>query len=666
MSDADEVDAQLHSGQSKDPSASVRDSNGVSLQPPCEVVETLVFDDETTLRNAATSSGRHVASSSDYIPARGNGSSAAASQAIHYPAQMMYHPYFFHPAMFGSQPMSGMAGLGYAPLQNHHQNPQSSSTACLPSGSSGSGTANACPAAGTSGSGATRRKKDARERRSSSHSESESPQRYKRCSPLASLSRRREQRSPVRENSASPRRRETPQSYERRSSRASLSRRREHRSPVRECSPSPHKKEYISSSRAARSRKRQRRSISRGSSFSPRSEGPNSPLRDSVSPSSRRSFVQKARNRRSLSSSPPRSAAGEEEDQNFDEDEDFALSRHECLALIKELRPDLVSAGSNYKKKALSAGERSLSRHKSRNDALCFAQSPLVSDTLTNLQSDIRKGIDSLPEDKPADLPPSTLKTGDLLKSAPMFAWSSLTKGSLLLAEGPLPAEKLSPSSSDLTSRSKQSNNSFKPVLKEKGLLSLEESALRGLQSLSVSDSIMGIIADCLDDKQPLDKSYSRRPTQHELLQLTNFACRGITHAVDATARCYLNAVLIKRDSFLNSADKLPEEYDRSALRSLPISAPALIGPQVALNVKRWEKRHFDSSVHSIVARADKDKRSPRKRHQSAPSHRPASKFRRYDSSGSRAWPSSRANSGRGRPLSRQGKSKPKASAHPQ
>ena len=88
------------------------------------VAETLVVDDETTLRNAATSSRRHGASSSDSLLARvmvaaitrtgypllwangtckGKGSSVNAQQAIHYPAQMMYHPYYMyiHPTMFG-------------------------------------------------------------------------------------------------------------------------------------------------------------------------------------------------------------------------------------------------------------------------------------------------------------------------------------------------------------------------------------------------------------------------------------------------------------------------------------------------------------------------------------------------------------------------------------
>ena len=52
----------------------VRVSNGVSVHPPCAVAETLVVDDETTLRNAATSSRRHGASSSDSLLAKSNGS----------------------------------------------------------------------------------------------------------------------------------------------------------------------------------------------------------------------------------------------------------------------------------------------------------------------------------------------------------------------------------------------------------------------------------------------------------------------------------------------------------------------------------------------------------------------------------------------------------------
>ena len=176
----------------------------------------------------------------------------------------------------------------------------------------------------------------------------------------------------------------------------------------------------------------------------------------------------------------------------------------------------------------------------------------------------------------------------------------------------------------------------------------------------------MGIVADCLDDSQPLDVEYARKPDKQEVLQLVHFACKSLKHAVDATARCYLNTVLIKRDSFLHTADKLPDDYDRSALRSLPISAPALIGPQVALNVEKWEKRQFDRSVHSIVAKADKVGHSPRKRFRSASDQRSASGSKKSYSSAFRSSSFSRQKSSRGRFIPKNGKSKPKASAHPQ
>ena len=647
MSDSDEVAAssapdrpplQL-SGQS-DPlplpcsSSKSKCTHDVLLHTPQgpSVEETVVSNDEATNRNGESSS-RHVAASFDFLQAgRGNGSTAAAFNAYHYPGPMgiyqqpfYHHP--FHPSMYATQPMSGMAGVGFVPFsqaQNHFHAPPSSS-AYHQSGTSGNNgpTSNACPAPGTSGSGAARRKKDVGVRRSSPRSGSESPQRDERRSSRTPVSYRGERDSSRRKRSASPR--------------------------SRECL----------SSRAGRSRRRQKRSSSRGSSYSPRRRGQISPP-SSSSPSSRREFVQKARFQHSPSASPFHSANSGSEASVSDE-EDHALSRSECLALIRDLKPDLVTSGDSNKK-VLSAGERAFSRRKSQDSALRFVQSSLVSDTLAKIQTEIRKESELLP-DQPVDLPHATLKTGELVKPPHVFTSSFSRKISSPLAEGNLPSEKLTPSSSDLTSRSKSSGN-FKPVLKEKGLLSLEESALRGLQSLSVVDSILGIVADCVNDNRPLDQSYARRPSSRELSQLINFACKGINHAVDASARCYLNTVLIKRDCFLKSADRLPDENDRSALRSLPISAPALIGPQVAANVERWEKRQFDSSVRSIMSRADKRKHSPQKRHLSASSHTPASKFRKFDSSYSRS--SSHGGASRGRFPSKRGKSKPKASAHPQ
>ena len=54
------------------------------------VAETLVVDDETTLRIAATSSRRHGASSSDSLLAKSKGSSDNAQQAIRYSGQMVH------------------------------------------------------------------------------------------------------------------------------------------------------------------------------------------------------------------------------------------------------------------------------------------------------------------------------------------------------------------------------------------------------------------------------------------------------------------------------------------------------------------------------------------------------------------------------------------------
>ena len=134
---------------------------------------------------------------------------------------------------------------------------------------------------------------------------------------------------------------------------------------------------------------------------------------------------------------------------------------------------------------------------------------------------------------------------------------------------------------------------------------------------------------------------------------------------MDAASRCYLNSILIRRDSFLSTADNLPDDYDRAALRALPISAPALLGPQVSVNVENWDKKKFDSSVRSIISKAGKDRRSPRKRSFRTDSQ-PPSKSRRFDSSASQ-HPSSRGGAGRGKTksFSSRGKPTPK-SAHPQ
>ena len=514
-----------------------------------------------------------------------------------YPVQA-FHPYYGHPGMFGSQPMSGMAGVGFAPLPQQTQ-PASTSGAAIQQSQPAS-CAVPEPQAGTSGS--------TEHRRSSKRSGKK---------PGLSLPRAYESSPPSRRDRSSSR----------------FSRIRGGRSPSLESS--------VSSRRRGRD--------------------------PSSSPSPRRSFVRKTRKGRSVSSSSaPSLESGEEEEVLAEAEAELsALSIQECLSLVKGIRPDLVSAGKKSDERVLSAGERALAKRKSKGDSLCFVQSDLVSKTLSNLQSKIRGNKKIPPLDQPADLPHSALKMGDLLPSPQ--SWHGKTDRVSFLAEGVLPLEKLTPSSSDLSSRSNPSLKTFKPFLKESGLTKIEEAALMGLQCLSVSDSVLGIVADCLVDSDPLDKEYARRPSKEELLQLVSFACKFINRAVGSTARCYLNTILIKRDSFLHSADKLEQDYDKSALRSLPISAPALIGPQVALNVEKWEKRQFDHSVRSIVSKAHKKvEHSPRKRARSTSDQRSASGSKRFYSSAFRSSSSSQQRAGRGRFNPKNQKSKPKASAHPQ
>ena len=523
---------------------------------------------------------------------------AYGGQGSMYPYPYGYPmPFYGHPTMFGPQPMSGMAGVGFAPMAQHSQ----------PGGGTYHQTSTcAGPESGAGTSSSTGHKKSyTRSEKRVTHSLPRaydvSPQRERRRS-LSRATRRKGRRSPSRESSISPQRR------------------------------------------------------GRGSSLSSQSR----------SPSPRRSFVQRMRKRRSRSSSPARSMeSGEEEQELVEEEEEFSsLSFSDCVSLVQRIRPDLVSTSSKSDMKALSAGERSVFKRKTKDDVLCFEQSALVSETLCNLQTKIRSEEKTPSNDQPADLPHSALKIGELLPASPFLASRRRGNRGSFIAEGVLPSQKLAPSSSDLSARSNPS--SFKPHLKEKGLVSLEESALRGLQSLSITDSLFGIVADCLDESQTLESEYTRRPSKQELLQLIHFACKCLNYAVDATARCYLNTVLIRRDSFLSSADKLPQDYDKSALRSLPISAPALIGPQVAHNVEKWEKRQFDRSVRSIVSKADKVERSPRKRARSASDQHSASGSKRFNSSASRSSSFSQRKSSRGRFVPKNGKSKPKASAHPQ
>ena len=328
------------------------------------------------------------------------------------------------------------------------------------------------------------------------------------------------------------------------------------------------------------------------------------------------------------------------------------------LALVAELRPDLVTTPDRGRERVVSAGERVFSRHKLSEETRVFKQAELVTQTLANLQLSLRGRHEPPAPGEPAELPHGALKTGELLPPPSFLSRKNRSQ----LGKGTLPPAKLTPSRSDLSAHS-SSKQLFKPLLKEKGLNNMEESARKGLEALSITDTLLGIVMDTLDGASLQDR-YTRRPTKDECLQIMLMACKHVAYATDAVARCYLDAVLVKRDSFLNSADKL-DPCDRSALRSLPIMAPALIGPHVALNVEKAEKRQFDVSVRKIVSKAGGQKSSPRKRFSHPDSH-PSPKFRRGESSSSRTSTFSKRNTGRSNQHSNWGKPKPKGSAHPQ
>ena len=388
-----------------------------------------------------------------------------------------------------------------------------------------------------------------------------------------------------------------------------------------------------------------------------------SPFRRSLSPSSRRSFVRRARNLLPSDSSSSRSSGSEEEDDGeFQEERNLDFSFSAGIALVADIRPDLVTSSDKERDRVISAGERVFSRRKSTEEPRALKQADLVTETLAKLQLDLRGQQEPPAPGEPAELPHRALKTGELLPPTHSLAKGGKSKRSLL-GKGSLPDSRLVPSRSDLSSRS-SSKVTFKPFLKEKGLNHLEDTARRGLEALSISDTLLGVVMDSLDSES-LSDSYTRQPSKDELLQLMLLACKSVAQATDSVARCYLDAILIRRDSFLSSADRLPEEYDRSALRSLPIASPTLIGPQVALNVEKFEKKQFDTSVRSIVSKSGGKKASPRKRSLHSDFHTPA-KFKRRDGSSSRPSSFFKKNTGRGNHHSSRGKSQPKGSAHPQ
>ena len=131
----------------------------------------------------------------------------------------------------------------------------------------------------------------------------------------------------------------------------------------------------------------------------------------------------------------------------------------------------------------------------------------------------------------------------------------------------------------------------------------------------------------------------------------------------DSLARGYLNSILIKRDSFLSEASKLPDANDRSALRSLPISPTALFGPQVKLSVERWAKNDFDDTVKDCMkSKARSESKKPFKR------PRTDSKPPRPQNLASDSFANShpKKSYGNKNQTSYRGKPKPKGSAHPQ
>ena len=55
----------------------------------------------------------------------------------------------------------------------------------------------------------------------------------------------------------------------------------------------------------------------------------------------------------------------------------------------------------------------------------------------------------------------------------------------------------------------------------------MEESALRGLEALSVTDSLLGFVVDSLDSDSTGSQLFSRTPSNSDLLQLMLFACKA-------------------------------------------------------------------------------------------------------------------------------------------
>ena len=387
---------------------------------------------------------------------------------------------------------------------------------------------------------------------------------------------------------------------------------------------------------------------------------------ESLSPSPRRNFVREARRGRSSSSSSSSSSSQSDEEEEKtasriqedapDNKESFSFAR--ALSIVAELRPDLVTSSEGGPKKALSSGEKIFSKNDQATGNIVLKQSDLLCSTLINLQQELRGANNDPPSStEVADLLQGAMKTGDLFSTP-----SSLHKRPLL-AKGILPSKRLTPSRSDLSCRkSGKNSNSFKPLLKEKSLTSMEETALRGLEALSIVDSVLGVVMGSREGS-PLSNLYPRRPTEDEISDLLLLTCKGVSLATNCLARGYMNAVLIKRDSFLSEASKLPDVSDRSALRSLPIAPPALLGPQVKLTVKRCEKDDFEESVKDCLkskARSESRQSPKRRRTDFKP---PQSKKSGGDSF---ANSYSKKSFGKKNQPSNQGKPKPKGSANPQ
>ena len=302
-----------------------------------------------------------------------------------------------------------------------------------------------------------------------------------------------------------------------------------------------------------------------------------------------------------------------------------------AFELLKAYRPDLVVEKSSQSSCRTEAERVLEDGNQAAQPTFLAKQSPFIAALLSQLEADVRGEKEPKSGPSSSMVPPVKVSNplpgcsfDSNLPEVPPVSDNAMKRGTFFKAvsksrpfpkpsyvpilHSNLPQAPLSLSDACRSALSKRHVDArVKGHIPEKSLKDWEDLARMGLESASLTESVLSVISVA---KNTRGAQSVKTMSDRDLRVLLWFMSKTVRSLSDCLARLFFNSILARRDAFLGNASSRLSPETLNRIRALPFDSHSVFGPQVASAVNQANSRAITDQFLSLSTRQDSQKSS--------------------------------------------------------